>query len=70
MDERKAQELKAQELKAQELKAQELKAQEFRDQAKRYRAMARASSDDQTANHIFKLAAELERQARDGTQDE
>jgi hypothetical protein len=51
-------------------KAQELKAQELRDQAKRYRAMARASSDDETANHIFKLAAELEQQARDGTQDE
>ena len=32
--------------------------------------MARASSDDETANHLFKLAAELEQQARGGTQDE
>jgi hypothetical protein len=53
-----------------ERKAQELKAQELRDQAKRYRAIARASSDDETANRIFKLAAELEQQARGGTQDE
>jgi hypothetical protein len=48
----------------------ERKAQKLRDQARRYRALARASSDDETANHIFKLAAELEQQARGGTQDE
>ena len=53
-----------------ERKAQKLQAQELRDQAKGYRAMARASSDDETANHLFKLAAELEQQARGGTQDE
>jgi hypothetical protein len=46
------------------------KAQKLRDQARRYRAIARASSDDETASHIFKLAAELEQQARGGTQDE
>jgi hypothetical protein len=58
------------EQKAQELKPQELKSQELRGQAKKYRALARASSDDETANHIFRLAAELEQQARGGTQDE
>lgn len=53
-----------------ERKAQELQSQELRDLAKRYRAVARASSDDETANRIFKLAVELEQQARGGTQDE
>jgi hypothetical protein len=46
------------------------KAQEFRDKAKRYRAMARQSTDDETANCMFKLAAELEEQARDVKPDE
>jgi hypothetical protein len=58
------------ERKAQGLQAQELKPQELRDQARSYRAMARASLDDETANRMFKLAAELEQQARGGTQDE
>jgi hypothetical protein len=46
------------------------KALQLRDQAKRYRATARASTDDKTANRMFKLAAELEEQARDVKPDE
>jgi hypothetical protein len=46
------------------------KTQELRDKARRYRAMARQSADDETANRIFKLAAELEQQARDVKPDE
>jgi hypothetical protein len=42
----------------------------LRDKARRYRAIARASSDDETANRIFKQAAELEQQARDVKPDE
>jgi hypothetical protein len=45
------------------------KAQELRDQAKRYRVIARASTDDENAGRLFKLAAELERQARGTVQD-
>ena len=45
-------------------------AQELRDEAKRYRAIARRSTDDETADRIFKLAAELERLARGMVQDE
>jgi hypothetical protein len=45
-------------------------AQEFRDKAKTYRTQARASTDDETAHRLFKLAAELERQARGTVQDE
>jgi hypothetical protein len=46
------------------------KAQELRDKAKTYRAQARASMDDETAHRLFKLASELERQARGTVQDE
>jgi hypothetical protein len=46
------------------------KAQELRDKAKQYRALARASTDDVAADRIFKLAAELEEQARNGERDE
>ena len=46
------------------------KAQELRDKAKRYRALARRTGDDETANRIFKLAAELEQQARGTEPDE
>jgi hypothetical protein len=45
-------------------------AQELRDKARRYRAIARQSTDDETANRMFKLAAELEEQARDVKPDE
>jgi|GraSoiStandDraft_17_1057272.scaffolds.fasta_scaffold3041173_1 hypothetical protein len=38
---------------------------ELRDKAAKYRALARQTGDDETANSTFKLAAELERQARD-----
>jgi hypothetical protein len=37
---------------------------ELRDKAAKYRAIARQTTDDETANSIFKLAAELEQQAR------
>jgi hypothetical protein len=40
------------------------KTQELRDEAKRYRTLAWQTADDETANRIFKLAAELEQQAR------
>ena len=46
------------------------KAPALRDQAKRYRAMARRSTDDENANCLFKLAAELEEQARNGKPDD
>ena len=46
------------------------KAQELRDKAKAYRALARTSTDDETADRMFRLAAELERQARGPVQDE
>jgi hypothetical protein len=46
------------------------KAQELRDQAKRYRAIARASTDDKEAGRLFMLAAELEKQARNGEPDD
>jgi hypothetical protein len=46
------------------------KAQELRDKAKRYRAEARASMDDETANRLFKLAAGLEVEARNGERDD
>jgi hypothetical protein len=45
------------------------KAQELRDKAKRYRSLARQSGDEETANRIFKLAAELEQQAHDMERD-
>ena len=45
-------------------------AQELRDQAKTYRAMARQSTNDENASRLFKLAAELEEQARDVKSDE
>jgi hypothetical protein len=38
---------------------------ELKDKAAKYRAMARQSTDDEIANQIFKLAAELEQQARE-----
>jgi hypothetical protein len=37
----------------------------LRDKAAKYRALARQTTDDETANRIFKLASELEQQARD-----
>jgi hypothetical protein len=43
---------------------------ELRDKAAKYRAFARATDHDETANRIFQLAAELEQQARDVTPDE
>jgi hypothetical protein len=44
-------------------------SKELRDKAAKYRAMARQSNDDETANAIFQLAAELEQQARDIEQE-
>ena len=38
---------------------------ELRGKAAKYRALARGLNDNETANEIFKLAAELEKQARD-----
>jgi hypothetical protein len=46
------------------------KAQELREKAKRYRAMARQTTDSETATRIFNLAAELEQQARGGKPDD
>jgi hypothetical protein len=46
------------------------KAQALRNQARSYRAIARASDDDETANRLFTLAAELEEQARDVKPDD
>jgi hypothetical protein len=37
----------------------------LKEKAAKYRAMARQATDDETANSIFKLAGELEQQARD-----
>jgi hypothetical protein len=37
----------------------------LRARAAKYRILARASNDDETASAGFKLAAELEQQARD-----
>jgi hypothetical protein len=48
----------------------DVKAHALRDKAKTYRALARASTDDETADRMFGLAAELERQARGTVQDE
>lgn len=46
------------------------KADALRNKAKGYRALARASTDDETADRLFELAAEMERQARGTVQDE
>jgi hypothetical protein len=43
---------------------------ELRAKAAKYRALARQSNDDEAAQGIFELAAELEQQARDIEQDE
>jgi hypothetical protein len=40
------------------------KAEELRAKAVKYRALARAINDVETANRIFELAEELEQQAR------
>jgi hypothetical protein len=45
-------------------------SKELKDKAAKYRAMARQSTDEKTANRIFKLAAELEQQAREIDQDQ
>jgi hypothetical protein len=37
----------------------------LREKAARYRAIARAMTDSETANQIFKLTEELERQVRE-----
>jgi hypothetical protein len=39
-------------------------AAELRAKAAKYRALGRASNDDATTHDIFKLAAQLEKQAR------
>jgi hypothetical protein len=44
-------------------------SKDLKDKAAKYRAIARQSTDDETANRIFKLAAELEQQARTIDQD-
>jgi hypothetical protein len=41
-----------------------------RNKAAKYRTLARATGDDETANRIFTLAAGLAQQARDGTPDD
>jgi hypothetical protein len=41
------------------------RTKELEEKAAKYRALARAIGDDETANRIFQLAAELKRQARD-----
>jgi hypothetical protein len=38
---------------------------QLRDKAAKYRSIARAMSDDETAARIFQLTAELERQANE-----
>jgi hypothetical protein len=43
---------------------------ELRAEAAKYRAVARQSNDEETAPGIFRLAAQLEQQARDMEQDE
>jgi hypothetical protein len=43
----------------------QFRVKELRDEAAKYRAIARRTNDDETANRVFKLAAELEQQARD-----
>jgi hypothetical protein len=44
--------------------------EELKRKAAKYRAMARQSTDDEDANRLFRLAAELEEQARDLKPDE
>jgi hypothetical protein len=43
----------------------DLSSKELKAKAAKYRALARKTNDDETANRIFKLAAELEQQARE-----